>query len=131
MTALFDWLFRRRRSAPTAPPPAFLCSGCYQVKNSTEMHALPWWNPDERAFFMSIRCAECFPNSLGEARTRVRAWDREAERAFRAFLKTWRIESHLPELSGLAPQAKAEAVLEHVERTSGRTFAAVFHGQTP
>lgn len=93
------------------------------------MHALPWWNPSARAFFMTIRCAKCFPVSLEEARDRVRAWDPEAEQAFRSFLDIWKIEAHLSDLQGLSPKAAAEAVLDYVDQTSGRPFAAVFLGE--
>lgn len=125
---MLDWLFRRK---PAEPPPRtnFLCSGCYSVHPETEMHALPWWNPGERAFFMSTRCGSCFPSSLSESRTRVQHWDPEAESAFRSFLEIWHLESHMPSLSRLTPRAAAEAVLDHAEVTAGREFAALFLGR--
>ena len=130
MIPIFDWLFRRkRRAAPAAPAEWFVCSGCYETHRSSRMHALPWWNPDARAFFMSTRCGDCFLVALAEARGRVRAWDSEAENAFRSFLDIWKIEARMPQLAGLSPRAAAEAVLEYVEQTDGRPFATVFLGQ--
>ena len=124
---MFDWLFRRK-TVPTsaATPGAFLCSACWQVFPTNAMHALPWWNPEARAFFMTTRCADCFPASLEQARNRVRGWDPEAEASFRSFLDIWKLEARMPHLAGLAPREAAETVLANVEESRGRDLAAVF-----
>ena len=124
---MFDWLFRRKKApTPAARPNAFLCSGCYQVHPTSGMHALPWWNPEARAFFMTTRCANCFPASLEQARARVESWDPEAEASFRSFLDIWKLETRFPHLRQLGPRQAADAVLEQVEETMGRDLATVF-----
>ena len=122
---ILDWLFGAKKTSALME---FMCSSCFEIKPGEQMHALPWWNPHEDAFLMSIRCGDCFPESLTQARDRVRAWDAEAEAAFRSFLDIWKIEARMPELVPLDPPRAAEAVLDYVERTEGRTFAAVFLG---
>lgn len=124
---MFGRLLRRLFGSSSSEAPAhFLCSDCWETYGFDELHALPWWNPDERAFFMSTRCGECYPTSLEESRARVAQWDREAQEEFRAFLDTWRVEELLSGLADLPPQQQAIAVLDTIEASDGTLFRRVY-----
>ena len=73
---MFDWLFAKKKAAPQVPE--FLCSAWYQVRPTSELRALPWWNSGAGASFMSNRCRLCFPTSLEETVDRVASSHRSA-----------------------------------------------------
>lgn len=89
------------------------------------MHSLPWWNPEAHAFYMSHRCAACYPQSFRETSERIDDWDEEAEKEFSSFLELWKIPSRFPEVSKDTPLQTARAVLQLLADSNGKVFLPV------
>ena len=116
---ILDWLFGAKKTSALME---FMCSSCFEMKPGEQMHALPWWNAGEEAFFMTHRCPTCFADSLEETSLRIEHWDEDAETSFRLFLKNWEILRYFPQLQADSTREIASGVLSLVRDSNGKIF---------